>query len=392
MKYCEKCGKQISDEAIFCERCGYKATVYENAENSKQTNAGEVCENVYTEEKQVLTCEKCGKQIVDGDFFCEDCGAKVADVVKTESSDVKNYVCNKLLLCIMAILSVILIVIVWRVLDRTRFECDGISYKYEYYTEYSECSKPVKGALKIQEINSKNDNLSVNIPDSIDGVIIDAIDCCDSEYVKINSEIILHSNVESITIPEYSTIRIKALSNCENLKTINIPESADILFYEYAFTNCTSLESVPPELLTESRCSSFNYDFSNCTSLKDLDIPYYISILRGGFMNCSSIKSVRFRNGATISNNAFANCTSLETLIIEGDENTHMFGENTFENCSSLEAIIIKSTGKVYFEPEDFKGCTSLKTIYVSKALDMELKLYYELLGIEIGAEIIYIE
>ena len=95
MKYCEKCGKQISDEAIFCERCGYKAAVYENAENTKQTNAGEVCENAHVEEaKQVLTCEKCGKQISDGDNFCEGCGAKVAvyesvdNVKQTDSNEV----------------------------------------------------------------------------------------------------------------------------------------------------------------------------------------------------------------------------------------------------------------------------------------------------------------
>ena len=48
MRYCEKCGKQLNDEAVFCEGCGTK-----------------VSEEIKEEVKQVFTCESCKTNYAD---------------------------------------------------------------------------------------------------------------------------------------------------------------------------------------------------------------------------------------------------------------------------------------------------------------------------------------
>ena len=53
MLFCNKCGKQLADEANFCNICGAKVV------------------------RQVLICRKCGKQLPEGSNFCNICGCPI---------------------------------------------------------------------------------------------------------------------------------------------------------------------------------------------------------------------------------------------------------------------------------------------------------------------------
>lgn len=68
MKYCGNCGKQISDDAIFCAYCGTK------------TNSA----------VERRTCPECGSEITDGQLFCPNCGTVQAQESKKATVEVND--------------------------------------------------------------------------------------------------------------------------------------------------------------------------------------------------------------------------------------------------------------------------------------------------------------
>ena len=61
--YCEKCGNQISEKALFCEQCGTKVENYDVApsEHTKGTNwFGGICEKIKTDKKTQKLCAVIG--------------------------------------------------------------------------------------------------------------------------------------------------------------------------------------------------------------------------------------------------------------------------------------------------------------------------------------------
>ena len=58
MKFCPKCGAQVSAEATFCQNCGVSLA----KEN---------------EDEKPKTCPNCGKELVTGAKFCDSCGTEL---------------------------------------------------------------------------------------------------------------------------------------------------------------------------------------------------------------------------------------------------------------------------------------------------------------------------
>lgn len=71
MKYCEKCGKRLKEEALFCEKCGTKCEI-DNPES-------EITKNIEKSDSKIF-CEECGKKVRDSDSFCSSCGASVKQI------------------------------------------------------------------------------------------------------------------------------------------------------------------------------------------------------------------------------------------------------------------------------------------------------------------------
>jgi|GEM_PF-1636496 len=63
MKICTKCGKQLADNALFCNACGGKAAEWEMPA-AAPLNAP--------------ACPSCGAPVKSGAVFCTVCGAKLA--------------------------------------------------------------------------------------------------------------------------------------------------------------------------------------------------------------------------------------------------------------------------------------------------------------------------
>ena len=73
-KYCVRCGNPISNDSVYCSRCGTKQ---------------DICENKF--------CKQCGKKIDLHAEFCPACGTKqnnikdkVVNALSSLSSSVKN--------------------------------------------------------------------------------------------------------------------------------------------------------------------------------------------------------------------------------------------------------------------------------------------------------------
>lgn len=75
MKFCSKCGKELSDDTSFCPECGCPA----NGAPSQNTS----CENYYTRYK---FCSKCGNKMLEEAVICPSCGCAATDANTQEQS------------------------------------------------------------------------------------------------------------------------------------------------------------------------------------------------------------------------------------------------------------------------------------------------------------------
>ena len=138
----------------------------------------------------------------------------------------------------------------------------------------------------------------------------------------------------------------------------------------YAFSNCTSLETLT---IYSSVISQNKNAFSGCTSLKNLVIKSYLSTLDNifGVLN-NSISSYTFDyNGDIPAYICGRGRPEIKSVII-GDKIAYI-GEHAFEDCVSLERIVIPSN-ITDIGDHAFSGCTSL--IYI------EINAFIKNLGI----------
>lgn len=112
-----------------------------------------------------------------------------------------------------------------------------------------------------------------------------------------------------------------------------------------AFSNCTELKSVElPETLEIIGPAAF----SSCTKLKSIEVPEAVKkIGLGAFADCTELKEVIMKEGLeTISGAAFQNCTELVTLEIPAS--VSMIFETAFKGCVGLENIKVADGNQAY--------------------------------------------
>ena len=241
---------------------------------------------------------------------------------------------------------------------------------------------------------------SITIPNSVTSIGDYAFEMC--------------TDLTSITIPNSVTsIGSFAFNGCGSLTSITTPNSVTSI-REYAFGGCVFIEEnfinrssldaeenkywgaifvdreidgllvnndtvilcrpnarsvVIPDGITRIRSRAF----SNCSELTSITIPNsVISIGASAFYGCKSLISVALPNSITkIDGGLFYGCSALQSVVLSEnivslspDFLTTSDGYGFFEQCSSLTSITIPR--KIQFiGSKTFKGCHSLKTIYV---------------------------
>ncbi|MBR1752743.1 MAG: leucine-rich repeat domain-containing protein, partial [Ruminococcus sp.] len=155
-----------------------------------------------------------------------------------------------------------------------------------------------------------------------------------------------------------------AFSDCTSLESITIPNSVTSIG-EYAFSDCTSLTSITiPNSVTSIGEAAFFY----CRSLKSITIPDSVtSIGVWAFAYCTSLTSITIPDSVTsIGEYAFSRCTSLESITIPNSVTS--IGAYAFNHCTSLTSITIPNSVTSIGECAFFY-CTSLKSITIPKSV-----------------------
>ncbi len=140
-------------------------------------------------------------------------------------------------------------------------------------------------------------------------------------------------DVVSIIFPPVPTIQSLGFSDCDNLKSIVIPEGVKEI-KGWAFAALQSLEEVTlPESLTYIDSLAFNC----CTKLPKIVIPKNVSRLEAHtFIFCQSLSDVTLQEGLTyIGDAAFAACDKLTDITIPASV-TEIDG-NPFGGCRNVK-------------------------------------------------------
>ena len=228
-------------------------------------------------------------------------------------------------------------------------------------------------------------------------------------YVENKLELVVDSNITSITIPkdihhiDAISTGFTVLSVLENLEAIYVEEGNPFLkaidgilyritYYDsgaqaieietvpkkisgivsiangvttieaYAFMDCINLTGIT---IPNGVTSIGDYSFNGCTNLEKIEIPNSVTSLGWSvFENCTNLIRITIPESVTsIGGYAFAGCTNLtHTTLPTYIVRFNMM--NAFENCSSLEAIVLP-IGVTTIESYAFYNCTSLTRLII---------------------------
>ena len=213
-----------------------------------------------------------------------------------------------------------------------------------------------------------------------------------------------YSSISEIIVPEsVTTMWGCVFSLCEELKTVTLPGTFEVIGSERIFEDSCNIEKVyfggtKEEWIefaqwTDSDsdiiCSDGNVEFylskdkvqmGRLTpygrTLSEIIIPEGINAIYINAFEDSSITTIKMPSSLTeIRNEAFKNCKNL--VSVELNENLTTIGYNAFEGCSSLKKITLPSTLKS-LPTHMFKNCSEeLKVTYNGTTKDLKNKLPY---------------
>ena len=108
---------------------------------------------------------------------------------------------------------------------------------------------------------------------------------------------------------------------------------------EYAFSNCTALNSVSFPAATSVGKSAFE----KCTYLVTINLPMVESISNSAFSECRGLTSIKLPATKTINASAFYNCTALNQVDLPvATQLTY-----PFTGCNALTALILRNAESV---------------------------------------------
>ncbi len=162
---------------------------------------------------------------------------------------------------------------------------------------------------------------SVVIPDTVTRIGDHAFDSWTSlESVKMSKNIkyigqdaFYRTAISEIELPEgLETVEMAAFSHCENLKSVEIPDTVTEMG-EYAFCYCSSMENA---VINGQSVSP--YMFAHCENLETVSIGDDVtSIGEFAFQNCEKLKDITIGSSVEkIDDMAISFCPELEEIVL----------------------------------------------------------------------------
>ncbi len=178
----------------------------------------------------------------------------------------------------------------------------------------------------------------------------------------------LKSKIVTVTLPAtVKTISDSAFRYCENLLTVDMSAAPLEVVGGHAFADCEALETVIfPTSTTQSGGILFwDKAFSDCSSLKSVDMGSCPTnhIPHGMFAGCFSITTVELPDSVTrIEEAAFKGCRALTSINIPKECRAIEF--EAFEYCYALSSLTFATDAKLeIIEEKAFYECISLQNI-----------------------------
>lgn len=165
-------------------------------------------------------------------------------------------------------------------------------------------------------------------------------------------------DLETVTFTSTTAIydiEANMFDGCTALTTVTIPERSGTYgglsyIYQYAFRNCTSLETIS---LPSTTKGIYAGAFENCSSLTSLELPAELTYV--GYQ-------VKYSN---ISKNPFIGCTKLELSVAEGSEKFKLIDGVLYLGTTDEDGF--KPTELIYVSPKvtgEFAVPDTVTTIY----------------------------
>lgn len=197
---------------------------------------------------------------------------------------------------------------------------------------------------------------TIKIPKGVVRIEDQAFYECDAQTIIIPSTVTRIGDQSGL----YSWMGKGVFTGCENLQSIEIPESVTYIG-TYAFNGCKSLKTVT---LNEGLTIIKNDAFANCTSLKEIIIPQSVTSIGGSaFSNCSLLKKVVLtKNISVIEGSTFSSCTSLADITIP--EGVTSIESSAFAKCTNLTKITLPSS-LTKIDSYAFENCSSLRSVTI---------------------------
>ena len=193
-----------------------------------------------------------------------------------------------------------------------------------------------------------------------------------------------HLSLDKTSSAASGTHKVYTFANCTDLVSVTFNEGLETMG-RFVFSGCTSLESVklPSSLYCMDRenfsnsglksitipagLTDWDYAFQNCTYLETVTMAEGVTeIPSGAFQNCTSLKTVNLsKTVLEIGMSAFSGCTSLAD--IELHDSLAEIGMSAFANCTSIKSLVIYP-GTLVGSSGTFSGWTAEQTIYIMES------------------------
>jgi len=270
---------------------------------------------------------------------------------------------------------------------------NGISGKtshYEYFLNEDGSAKIIRCNLEEKTINIPK-KLGGYLVKSVGiGVLSDVVEVIKlpDSFTEIGGSNFRGSvNLEQIILPP-GLVKIgkEAFRDC-GLKTINIPDSVEIVGAKAFYNNGSS------ESLSLGRGIKIIEDsaFESCVSLPSVTIPdSTIKIGPSAFKWCGSIKTVSISDSVeVIGSEAFSSNRGLESLSL--GKGLKVIGESAFEFCDSLTSLTIPDSIE-RIGANAFKNCFNLNEVSVPEHIYDDFLSNSLLYGINLNSTVHNIE
>ena len=169
---------------------------------------------------------------------------------------------------------------------------------------------------------------------------------------------------------------------CENLQTIPLIDTSNVIQMTYMFNNCTNLQTIP--LLDTSNVIYMGSMFYKCPNLQTIPLLDTSNVINMSFMfyNCNSLQTIPQLDTSNVIDMSymFCYCENLQTIPLIDTSNVINM-DCMFRDCPNLQTIPPLNTSKVTTMESMFGECRKLTSIPALNAQSLNIPSYIGIFG-----------